>query len=104
MPALAAALSAFWLFVALFSSVQADVPGGTSAAMGGGGVAFSLSPSGSRPYMTLQYPQHGHIFRRTIDIVVAVTVGNFTMPGDGSLMGFLNGCAPRGLLPRSACS
>jgi hypothetical protein len=72
--------------------VNADVPvGSVNLGNGGGGVAFAPLPSGLRPYMTLQYPQHGHIFRRTIDIVVAVTVGNFTMPREGSLMGFLNG-------------
>ncbi len=92
MSALAAALPAIWLVAALIPIVNADAPLGTATlGSGGGGVAFAPLPSGSRPYMTLQYPQHGHIFRRTIDIVVAVTVGNFTMPHDGSLMGFLNG-------------
>ena len=76
--------------------VNADVPvGSVNLGNGGGGVAFAPLPSGLRPYMTLQYPQHGHIFRRTIDIVVAVTVGNFTMPREGSLMGFLNGSVLR---------
>jgi hypothetical protein len=90
---------AIWLIVALFSVANANVPIGSSTS-GGGGVAFSPLPSGPRPYMTLQYPQHGHVFRRTTDIVVAVTVGNFTMPRDGSLMGFLNGCLP----PAARCS
>jgi hypothetical protein len=85
-------LRALLLFFAAFSLLNAGASADKFAlGDGGGGVAYASLPMGLRPYMTLQYPQHGHIFRRTTDIVVAVTVGNFTMPRDGSLMGFLNG-------------
>jgi hypothetical protein len=80
------------LFLAACSLLKAGAAADAFAlGDGGGGVAYAPLPTGLRPYMTLQYPQHGHIFRRTTDIVVAVTVGNFTMPRDGSLMGFLSG-------------
>jgi hypothetical protein len=95
MPALAAPLLATLtlLLVALLPSANSAATHPPSAVLGsgGGGVAFELLATGLRPYMTLQYPQHGHVFRRTTDIVVAVTVGNFTMPRDGALAGFLNG-------------
>jgi hypothetical protein len=92
MPALAVPLLATLLLVAVLSSANsAATPRSAVLGSGGGGVAFELLPTGLRPYMTLQYPQHGHVFRRTTDIVVAVTVGNFTMPRDGALAGFLNG-------------
>ena len=93
MPALAPPLFATLLIIAVFSFAKSAAAQQRSAVLGsgGGGVAFELLPTGLRPYMTLQYPQHGHVFRRTTDIVVAVTVGNFTMPRDGALAGFLNG-------------
>ena len=90
---LAAMLTVIFLFLALSFPFEAyAVADFAPLGSGGGGVAFAALPTGLRPYMTLQFPEHGHIFRRTTDIVVAATIGNFTMPRDGYLMGFLNGC------------
>ena len=95
-PAHVAALPIASLILAIFALAKAASPhNAASFGTGGGGVAFLPLQTGLRPYMTLQYPQHDHVFRRTSDIVVAVTIGNFTMPRDGSLMGFLNGYALR---------
>ena len=85
----------FLLFLAVFAQVIAYAAADTAVVGGGAGVALA-------PYMSLQYPQHGHIFRRTTDIVLAVTVGNFTMPRDGCLMGFLNGCGVLCVYERAA--